>query len=107
MVVLWAFRSVVQRRPPSWGDRPQDAEFVAESRWRIPPATVTEGRKLYLPVLQGRGADHLTRGLWPQLDERQGSQQTRSYRFINCNAIRPGSECSASAKAYPSHEKRS
>jgi hypothetical protein len=32
-LVLWAFSSlVVQRRTPTWGHRPTDADYVAESR---------------------------------------------------------------------------
>lgn len=61
----------LQRRPSARGDRQQDAEFTAKSRWRIPPATVTEGRKLYLPVLQGRGADRCHNFLRSEADASQ------------------------------------
>src|SRR5262249_39994701 len=33
---------VLQRRTPTWGDRPTDADYVAESRWRSQPAVVNE-----------------------------------------------------------------
>ena len=33
---------VLQRRTPPWGDRPKDADYAAESRWRIQPATVSK-----------------------------------------------------------------
>src|SRR5436190_1673546 len=43
---------VLQRRTSTWGDRPTDADYVAESRWRSQPATVKEAGKLYLPAIQ-------------------------------------------------------
>jgi putative transposase len=36
---------VLQRRTPPWGDRPKDADYAAESRWRIQPATVSKPEK--------------------------------------------------------------
>src|SRR5205814_10677932 len=49
---------VLQRRTPTWGDRPTDADYVAESRWRSQPATVKEAGKLYLPAIQSSASLH-------------------------------------------------
>src|SRR5438105_9543884 len=51
---------VLQRRTPTWGDRPTDADYVAESRWRSQPATVKEAGKLYLPAIQSSASLQIT-----------------------------------------------
>jgi len=59
---------VLQRRTPASGDRPKDADYVAESLWRSQPVTVSKpekssrrrsnvrpqrkGRKIYPPAVQ-------------------------------------------------------
>src|SRR5262249_26101637 len=52
---------VLQRRTPTWSDRPTDADYVAESRWRSQPATVKEAGKLYLPAIQSSASLHSRR----------------------------------------------
>src|SRR5207248_5070248 len=49
---------VLQRRTPTWGDRPTDADYVTKSRWRSQPATVKEAGKLYLPAIQSSASLH-------------------------------------------------
>src|SRR5262249_7672246 len=54
---------VLQRRTPTWSDRPTDADYVAESRWRSQPATVKEAGKLYLPAIQSSASLQVQRYL--------------------------------------------
>jgi len=37
---------VLQRRTPALGNRPKDADYVAQSRWCNQPATVIKGGKI-------------------------------------------------------------
>src|SRR5436305_6769251 len=63
---------VLQRRTPTWGDRPTDADNVAESRWRSQPATVKEAgnstcrRSKVRPHCRGQpdSKQHLSRIWW-------------------------------------------
>ena len=54
---------VLQRGTPTRGDRPKDADNVAESRWRSQPATVTKGRK----TLPAGDPKFSRRARWPRL----------------------------------------
>jgi hypothetical protein len=39
-------------------DRPKDADYIAQSRWRSQPAIVIKGGKIQSPAVQGSAAEH-------------------------------------------------
>ena len=41
----WRIGQVLQRRTPSWGNRPKDADNAARSRWRSQPGIVSKAEK--------------------------------------------------------------
>jgi hypothetical protein len=45
-----------------WGDRPKDADYVAQSRWCCQPAIVSEPEKIYPPAIQCSASLHNSRG---------------------------------------------
>jgi hypothetical protein len=62
-------------------DQQQAADLIAKSRWRTQPATVTKAGKLYLPAVQGLGADHKAGKLY--LPAVQGLERIKICRGSN------------------------
>ena len=52
------FAQVLQRGSPTRRDRPESSDSAARSRWLSQPATVRQGRKIYLPAIQSLGSAH-------------------------------------------------
>src|SRR5947209_7047580 len=66
---------VLQRRAPTWRDWPEDANYLAESRWRIQPATVIEPENSSLR----RSKE------WSQSKEPENSSLRRSKEWSQSN----------------------
>src|SRR2546423_763498 len=79
---------VLQRRTPTWCDRPTDADYVAKSRGRSRPATVKEAGKLYLPAIQSSASLHNCRGSnrrWMKVQWQITSHRLSAYASYICD----------------------
>ena len=56
------WRKYYNEERPAWGDRPEDADYVAQSRWAQPARHREEAGKLYPPAIQSSASVQTCRG---------------------------------------------